>query len=301
MIVNCGAANYFPSKLFSKLIVSGWKREIYMTVSTTEYSEFRVWIWPKSSVYHKCAFSWASQSVAVSQISTSSTLVDPMKKWEKINLEKYFKLCNQNCRCERIWLFLWQRLKASCISHPVASSPLLVVRPCEGSKALVVVVGRPWRVQTPVEAQIQWASRDILTKVGRSLIVIEPLVERFHTLVVMTQQARLQNPLLLLKRSRRSICREVKISQRLVRDWQEPRCRGGLTRPGRPDQVVKMYLWCKFPGPRLHFGLSGWDQDQLVKLPYKVVEQLVCRKRRESVVHHPGHQVSQLVSESNLS
>ena len=81
-----------------------------------------------------------------------------------------------------------------------------------------------------------------MTKVGRPLIVIEPLVEMFHTLVVMTQQARLQNPLLLLKRSRRSICREVKISQRLVRDWQEPRYRGGLTRPGRPDQVVKMYL-----------------------------------------------------------
>ena len=50
----------------------------------------------------------------------------------------------------------------------------------------------------------------------------------------------------------------------------------------------------------MHFGLSGWDQDQLVKLPDKVVEQLVCRKRRESVVHHPGHQVSQLVSESNF-
>ena len=142
MIVNCGPANYFPSKLFSKLIVSGRKREIYMTVSTTEYSEFCVRIWPKSSVYHKCAFSWASQSVAVSQISTSSTLVDPVKKWEKINLEKYFKPRNQNSRCEKNDSF-WQRLKLSFISHPVAPSPLLIVRPWEGSKSLVVVVGRP--------------------------------------------------------------------------------------------------------------------------------------------------------------
>ena len=72
--------------------------------------------------------------------------------------------------------------------------------------------------------------------------MIEPLVERFHTLDVMTQQARLQNALLLLKRSRWSVCREVKIIQRLVWDWQEPRSRGGLTRPGRPDQVAKMCL-----------------------------------------------------------
>ena len=58
--------------------------------------------------------------------------------------------------------------------------------------------------------------------------MIEALVvERYHALVVMTQKARLENPLLLLKISRWNICREVKISQRLVR--LEARCRGGLT------------------------------------------------------------------------
>ena len=73
------------------------------------------------------------------------------------------------------------------------------------------------------------------------VVVVEPLlVESVHTLVV-TEQARLQNALL----KRRSICREVKISRRrLVGDqWQlEPgsRCRGGLTRPRRPDRVSKM-------------------------------------------------------------
>ena len=145
--------NSFPSKLFSKLIVSGWKLEIYKTVSTTKYSEFCVRIWPKSSVYHKCAFSWASQSVAVSQISTSSTLVvDPVKKWEKIYLEKDFKLCNKNCRFKR--LFLRQRSNPSCIPHPISPSPLLIVRPWEGSKSLVVVVRRPGRVQTPSETEI---------------------------------------------------------------------------------------------------------------------------------------------------
>ena len=69
-----------------------------------------------------------------------------------------------------------------------------------------------------------------MTQVGRPLcvvIVIEPLlVERFHTLV-MTEQAGLQNALLLLKR--RSICREVKVGRRLVGDWLQPRCRRGLT------------------------------------------------------------------------
>ena len=72
------------------------------------------------------------------------------------------------------------------------------------------------------------------------VVVVEPLlVESFHTLVV-TKQARLQNALL----KRRSICREVKFIRRLVRDqWQlEPRsrCRGGLTRPRRPERVSKM-------------------------------------------------------------
>ena len=71
------------------------------------------------------------------------------------------------------------------------------------------------------------------------VVVVEPLlVESFHTLVV-TEQARLQNALL----KRRSICREVKIIRRLVRDqWQlEPtRCRGRLTRPRRPERVSKM-------------------------------------------------------------
>ena len=125
-----------------------------------------------------------------------------------------------------------KEFSCSSISHPVAPSPLLIVRSLEGSKGLVVVVGRPWRVETPVEAQVEGA-RDILPQVGRPLVVVvvvvEPLlVETVHTLVV-TEQARLQNALL----KRRSICREVKISRRrLVGDqWQlEPtRCRGGLT------------------------------------------------------------------------
>ena len=125
-----------------------------------------------------------------------------------------------------------KEFSCSSISHPVAPSPLLIVRSLEGSKGLVVVVGRPWRVETPVEAQVEGA-RDILAQVGRPLVVVvvvvEPLlVESVHTLFV-TEQARLQNALL----KRRSICREVKISRRrLVGDqWQlEPtRCRGGLT------------------------------------------------------------------------
>ena len=35
---------------------------------------------------------------------------------------------------------------------------------------------------------------------------------------------------------------------------------------------------------------------KMADLPDKVIEQLVCRKGRESVVHHPSHQVPQLVS-----
>ena len=35
-------------------------------------------------------------------------------------------------------------------------------------------------------------------------------------------------------------------------------------------------------------------------LPDEVVEQLVGGKGRESVVHHPSHQVPQLVSEYNI-
>ena len=47
-----------------------------------------------------------------------------------------------------------KEFSCSSISHPVAPSPLLIVRSLEGSKGLVVVVGRPWRVETPVEAQV---------------------------------------------------------------------------------------------------------------------------------------------------
>ena len=82
-----------------------------------------------------------------------------------------------------------------------------------------------------------------MTQVG---IMIElALLEWFHTLV-MTEKARLQNSLLLFLKRRWSRelllllllkrrwrwSRELKISLGLVRDWLQPRCRGGLTRPG---------------------------------------------------------------------
>merc|ERR550532_668049 len=84
----------------------------------------------------------------------------------------------------------------------------------------------------------------------------------------MTKQARLENSLLLiLKRgSWTTWCRKVKICWRL--SWEgnrwEWRRRGRLTRPGGPD---------------------------------KIVQELICRKGRESVVHHPCNQIPQLVSD----
>ena len=132
------------------------------------------------------------------------------------------------------------------ISHPISPSPLLIVRPWEGSKGLVVVVGRSWRIQTPVVPQI-YRPGHIWTQTVEALwavIVIEPVVERaprFQTLV-MTKQARLENSLLLiLKRgSWTTWCRKVKICWRLSGEgnrW-EWRRRGRLTRPGGPDQNI---------------------------------------------------------------
>merc|ERR550532_1484546 len=84
----------------------------------------------------------------------------------------------------------------------------------------------------------------------------------------MTKQARLENSLLLiLKRgSWTTWCRKVKICWRLSGEgnrW-EWRRRGRLTRPGGPD---------------------------------KIVQELICRKGGESVVHHPCNQIPQLVSD----
>ena len=176
-------------------------------------------------------------------------------------------------------------------SHPISSSPLLIVRPWEGSKGLVVVVGRSWRIQTPVVPQI-YRPGHIWTQIVEALwavVVIEPVVERaprFQTLV-MTKQARLENSLLLiLKRgSWTTWCRKVKICWRLSGEgnrW-EWRRRGRLTRPGGPDQNII--------GFAIGFGQIWKDP------PDKIVQELICRKGGESVVHHPCNQIPQLVSE----
>ena len=165
------------------------------------------------------------------------------------------------------------------------------MRPWEGSKGLVVVVGRSWRIQTPVVPQI-YRPGHIWTQIVETLwavIVIEPVVERapwFQTLV-MTKQARLENSLLLiLKRgSWTTWCRKVKICWRLSGEgnrW-EWRRRGRLTRPGGPDQNII--------GFAIGFG-QIWEDP-----PDKIVQELICRKGGESVVHHPCNQIPQLVSE----
>ena len=96
-------------------------------------------------MYHKCAFSWASQSVSVFNFSA---LGGPREEMRKDSPGKSLLL--KRADLKEFDNFYGRDHK----SHPVAPSPLLIVRPWEGSEGLVMVVGRPWWVEAPVEAQI---------------------------------------------------------------------------------------------------------------------------------------------------